>query len=146
MKNSFGRVVLGCVVLGAVAMVTACSGTAASDGLEPLRSAVREAPAGVDEITVDEGKDGFSRYVFLVLNVPGDELTPEALTETLDVVGETLPEAYDEVRLVARGASGERVEIETAFAGVGLDDSYLVSPQRAHLTADAVRAFANEHG
>lgn len=140
-----GRAFLGCVVVGAVAMVTACSAPSAGGQLDEVRAAVREAPQGVDRISVDEGKDGFSRYLFLVLEVPGDELTPQALTETLDVVGDTLPDAYDEVRLVARGASGDRVDLDPAFAAVGLDGSYLVSPQRAHLTADAVRAFAGEH-
>lgn len=143
-SKRLGKAFLGCVVLGAVAMVTACAGPSAGAPIDEVRAAVREAPEGVERITVDEGKDGFSRYLFLVLEVPGEELTPQALTETLDVVGDALPDAYDEVRLVARGASGDRVELDAAFAAVGLDGSYLVSPERAHLTADAVRAFADE--
>ena len=133
-------------MLGAIAMMTACTNPGASDPLAQVRMAVQAPPAGIDEIEVDEGADGLSRYVMLVLHTSGDQLSPEALTETLDLVGDALPEVYDGVRVVARSAADGRIALDEAVLGAGLDESSLVSPERAHLTADAVRALADSDG
>ena len=135
---------LGPVMLGALVALTGCAGAAPQSPLEAVEAAIRDAPAGLDEVRADEGIDGFSRHVLLVLVASGDELPVDGVTETLDTVGDVLPEEYDSVHVVARSASGDRLDVDTALESLGFSETYMVSPTRAHITASAVRAFASE--
>jgi len=137
----FGTVMFSCVVLGVLAATTGCAAASARP-LETVQAAVREAPSGLDEVRVDEGKDGLSRYVLLVLITSGDELPADALAETLQAVGEVLPDEYDSVRVAARASSGERLDIAEAVEASGVDGAFMINARMADIPADAVRSFA----
>jgi hypothetical protein len=143
MAKRIGTIILSCVALGALAATSGCA--AAARPLETVEAAVADVPAGLDEVRVDEGKDGFSRHVVLLLVTSGDELSAESVGETLEAVGSVLPEQYDSVHVAARTSSGDRLDVDTALESNGFSESYLVNPRMAYITASAVRAFASEH-
>ncbi|KAA1422169.1 hypothetical protein FE697_013380 [Mumia zhuanghuii] len=143
MGSRIRSVVVAAAVVGLLATTTGCFRTADPDAMEQVQGAVRDAPAGLDEIVVDEGTDGLSRYVLLELRTTGDDLTADVLGDTLELVGRTLPEAYDSVQIVARTTGDERLEVSPALTDLGLDTAYLVNPNRASVPAPALRAFAS---
>ncbi|WP_156891479.1 hypothetical protein [Agromyces subbeticus] len=142
MKKRIGTIILSCVALGVLAATSGCA--ASPQPLETVEAAVADVPAGLDEVQVDEGKDGFSRYVVLVLVASGDELPVESVTETLKAVGGVLPDEYDSVRVAARNSSGDRLDVDAAIAASGFDGAFMINPKMADITADAIRAFADD--
>ncbi|MET4158752.1 hypothetical protein [Agromyces sp. PvR057] len=145
MKKRFGTVVVGCIAAGMLVVTAAgCAASSSRGQLEVVEAAVRDAPAGLDEVRVDEGKDGLSRYVLLHLIASGDELPAESVAATLQEVGDVLPESYNYVHVAASTASGDRLDVDTVLESLGFSQTYLVNPRMAHIPASALKSFADE--
>ncbi|GAA1941750.1 hypothetical protein [Agromyces allii] len=144
MKKPFGTMILGCITLGLLAVTAGCAAPASQRPLEAVEAAVSDVPAGLDEVRVDEGKDGLSRHVLLHLVASGDELPAESVTATLQAVGGALPEAYDSVHVAASTASGERLDVDVVLESIGFSETFMVNPRMAYIPASAIRSFAGE--
>lgn len=136
--------VVGGVMLSVVLTMTACARPGPGDGLEAVTQSVRESSSAVDEVFVEEGLDGFSRYLFVELGLTGETLAVDALADALRAIGDTLPDGFESVRLVARASSGDRLDLEEPLEVAGVDGVFMISPKTANIPAEAVRNFAGE--
>lgn len=134
--------VIGGVMLSVVLTMTACARPDPGPGLEAVRQSVRESSSAFDEVFVEEGLDGFSRYLFVEVGLNGEALAADALADALRAIGETVPDGFESVRLVARASSGDRLDLEEPLDSAGVDGVFMISPKTANIPAEALRDFA----
>ncbi|WP_157372859.1 hypothetical protein [Agromyces sp. Root81] len=138
------RSVVGGVLLTVMLTMTACGGPGAADGLEAVEHAVRDSSSAFDDVFVEDGLDGFSRYLFVELGMTGETLPPDELAAALSAVGETIPDGFDSVRLVARSSSGDRLDLERPMEDSDVDGVFMINSNLADIPAEALRNFAGE--
>lgn len=144
MVKTIRGLVIGGVLLSIVLTMTACARPGPEDGLETVNQAVRASSSAFDEVFVEEGLDGFSRYLFVELGSTGETIPVDALSDALRSVGDTIPDGFESVRLIARSSSGDRLDLEEPLEAAGVDGVFMISPKTANIPAEAVRNFAGE--
>ncbi|KQM84308.1 hypothetical protein [Agromyces sp. Leaf222] len=141
MVNRLGRVALGGMVVALVVALGACAAPSAAEAHDDVADAVRAASPEFAEVYVEDGVDGLSRYLFVELDMVGDDLPIDALTAALGAVGTTVPKQYDTVRVVARTAGGDRLELEVPMQQTGIDGVFMINPRLASIQAAALRGL-----
>lgn len=134
----------GVVLLSVVLTTAACAQPVSGDQLEAVERSVRESSSAFDQVFVEEGLDGFSRYLFVELGFTGATIPGDALADALRAVGQTVPDEFESVRLVARSSSGDRFDLEEPLEALGVDGVFMISPKTASIPAEATRNFADE--
>jgi hypothetical protein len=145
MMKRIATYMFGCVVLGAILSTAGCAQPRDHDALAAVKAAVHEPPAGIDEILVDDGVDGLSRYVFVEVRSGTDAVSDDDLAAILRSIGDALPEEFDSVRLIARAASGERLDLTKSVQNIGVGGVFMINALNADIRADALRDFAGAH-
>ncbi|KRC60812.1 hypothetical protein ASE14_07520 [Agromyces sp. Root81] len=143
LKNIRG-LVIGGVMLSVVLTMSACARPGPGGGLETVKQAVRESSSAFDEVFVEEGLDGFSRYLFVELGLTDETLAADALEDALRAIGETVPDGYESVRLIARGSSGDMLDLEEPLEASGLDGVFMIDPKMASIPVESLRVYADQ--
>ncbi|SFR85019.1 hypothetical protein SAMN05428970_3100 [Agromyces sp. CF514] len=142
MVNRLGRVAFGGIVVALVLALGACAARpSGAEAHDEVADAVRDASPEIADVVVEDGVDGLSRYLFVELDMAGDILPADALTAALGAVGATVPEQYETVRVVARTASGDRLELEEPMQQTGVDGVFMINPRLASVQAAALRGL-----
>lgn len=139
--DRLARVAIGVVAVLLTLTLGACAPQIAeSPDHEALTEAVRDSSSEISDVIVEDGTDGTSRYLFIELDMAGDELSATAAGAAMEVVAESLPDEYDSVEVVARTAGGDRIALESPLREAGLDP-LMMGRLRASILADALRGY-----
>ncbi|WP_156891481.1 hypothetical protein [Agromyces subbeticus] len=144
MLKRFRGLVVGGMVISVVLTMAACGRSGDVDELEPVKQAVRESSSAFDEVFVEEGLDGFSRYLFVEMGVSDSEITADVLAEALRAIGNTIPDGFESARIIVRTESGDRLDLEEPLAATGVDAVFMISPKTAKIPAEALRSFGGD--
>ena len=111
---------------------------------QAVERAVRESSSAFDEVFVEEGVDGLSRYLFVEMGLAGETLPADALGVALGAIGATLPDGFESAHVVVRTASGDRLPLEEPLAATGIGGVFMISPKTANIPAEALRDFVKD--
>ncbi|MFD4958936.1 hypothetical protein [Microbacterium sp. NPDC058389] len=139
--NRLAQVAFGVVAVITLATLSACAPSASvTVDHEELATAVQDSSPDIADAIVQDGTDGTARYLFVEIDLVGEELDSATVAATMAVVAEEIPDEYTSVEFVARTADGERIAVEEPLRAAGLDP-LMMGRLRASILTDALRGY-----
>ncbi|MET4158753.1 hypothetical protein [Agromyces sp. PvR057] len=144
MVNRLGKVAFGAVL--ATLALGGCAGLpGGSDGVrhdeafDVIAAAVRDASPEFADVRIDDRVDGAVSLLLVELDMTGDEIPGAALDSAMLALRQSVPDAFDEVRVVAVSADDEELELEGPLRQTGVDGESMIDPVTASIPVDALR-------